>query len=198
MALTRTSPLLAGSGESGVDLRSAARRLLLKVSRSLVIFAHDLAAALASPVLAFLLLENGHLVLADARFLVHAVPLFLALASASFLAFGLHRGIWSYTSISDLGAVAKASTGVILLFVAIELVAEGTFAVPRTAWVIQWLVLVVLLCGTRPPIGLRRPLPDARAPVPTSRPRRAKSPCCCTAPARSLPCTSARSARRPD
>ncbi len=149
MALTRTSPLLAGSGESRVDLRSAARRPLPKVSRSLVIFAHDLAAALASLVLAILLLENGRLVLADARFLVHAVPLFLALASASFLAFGLHRGIWSYTSISDLGAIVKASTWVILLFVAIELVAQGTTAVPRAAWVIQWLVLVVLLCGTR-------------------------------------------------
>ena len=76
------------------------------------------------------------------------MPLFLALARASFLAFGLHRGIWSYTSISDLGAIVKASTWAILLFVAIELAAEGTGAVPRAAWVIQWLILVVL-CGTR-------------------------------------------------
>ncbi len=125
------------------------RRPLPKVSRSLVIFAHDLAVALVSLVLAFLLLENGRLVLADARFLVHAVPLFLALAGASFLVFGLHRGIWSYTSIGDLGAIVKASTWVILLFVVVELVAERTSAVPRAAWVIQWLILVVLLCGTR-------------------------------------------------
>ena len=125
------------------------RRPLPKVSRSLVIFAHDLAVALVSLVLAFLLLENGRLVLADVRFLVHAVPLFLALAGASFLVFGLHRGIWSYTSIGDLGAIVKASTWVILLFVVVELVAERTSAVPRAAWVIQWLILVVLLCGTR-------------------------------------------------
>ena len=121
MALTRTSPLLAGSDRAHrIDLRRAgAPARCRKVSRSLVIFAHDLAAALASLVLAFLLLENGRLVLADARFLVHAVPLFLALAGASFLAFGLHRGIWSYTSIGDLGAIVKASTWAILLFVVI-------------------------------------------------------------------------------
>ena len=46
-------------------------------------------------------------------------------------------------------AIVKASTWVILVFVVIELVAEGTTAVPRAVWVIQWLVLVVLLCGTR-------------------------------------------------
>jgi lipopolysaccharide/colanic/teichoic acid biosynthesis glycosyltransferase/glycosyltransferase involved in cell wall biosynthesis len=149
MALTGTSPLLRVSEERPVDLRCAARWPVPKVSRSLVIIAHDLGAALASLVLAFLLLENGRLALPDVRFLLHAVPLFLALAGASFLAFGLHRGIWSHTSISDLGTIVKASTWVILLFVALELAAERTAAVPRAAWVVQWLILVVLLCGSR-------------------------------------------------
>ena len=108
-----------------------------RVSRSLVICAHDLAAALASLVLSFLLLENGRLALADLRFLLHAVPPFLALAGASFFAFGLHRGIWSHTSIGELGAIVKASTWVILLFVAVELAAERAAVVWGAEWVVQ-------------------------------------------------------------
>jgi lipopolysaccharide/colanic/teichoic acid biosynthesis glycosyltransferase/glycosyltransferase involved in cell wall biosynthesis len=80
---------------------------------------------------------------------VQAVPLFLALAGASFLAFGLHRRIWSYTSISDLGAVVRASIWAVLPFVAIATAADRMTAVPGAVWVIQWLILVVLLCGTR-------------------------------------------------
>ena len=147
MALTRTSPLLARPGERRLDLKRAAG-WPLPISRSVVIFAHDLSAALASLVLAFLLRESGQLIWADVGFLVHA-PLFLALAGASFLAFGLHRRIWGCTSIGDLGAVIKAATWAVLLFVAICLAADRMTAVPRGIWIIQWLILVVLLCGTR-------------------------------------------------
>ena len=76
------------------------------------------------------------------------MPLFLALAGASFLTFGLHRSIWSYTSISDLSAIAKASTWAILVFVVIGLAVDRMTEVPRAVWVNQWLILIVLLCGT--------------------------------------------------
>jgi FlaA1/EpsC-like NDP-sugar epimerase len=152
MALTNTSPLLAGPGERRLELACAAR-WPISVSRSGVIFAHDLAAALASLMLAFLLRDGGQLIWADVHFLGHAGPLFLALAGASFLAFGLHRRIWGCTSIGDLAAVVKASTWAVMLFVAIGS-ANGRMAeVPRAVWVIQWLILVVLLCGAR--IGYR-------------------------------------------
>jgi FlaA1/EpsC-like NDP-sugar epimerase len=152
MALTNTSPLLAGPGERRVEPACAAR-WPISISRSGVIFAHDLAAALASLMLAFLLRDGGQLIWADARFLGKAAPLFLALAGASFLAFGLHRRIWGCTSIGDLAAVVKASTWAVMLFVAIGS-ANGRMAeVPRAVWVIQWLILVVLLCGAR--IGYR-------------------------------------------
>ena len=85
----------------------------------------------------------------DVRCLAYAVPLFLALAGASFLTFGLHRSIWSYTSISDLSAIAKASTWAILVFVVLGLAVDRMTEVPRAVWVNQWLILIVLLCGTR-------------------------------------------------
>ena len=55
MALTRTSPLLAGAAERRLDAKRVARRPLPAISRSVVIFAHDMAAALASLGLALLL-----------------------------------------------------------------------------------------------------------------------------------------------
>jgi lipopolysaccharide/colanic/teichoic acid biosynthesis glycosyltransferase len=149
MALTTTSPLLARPAKGRVDRQDAARWPLPSISRSVVIFAHDLSAALASLVLAFLLRDSGHGIFADARCLAYAVPLFLALAGASFLIFGLHRSIWSYTSISDLSAIVKASTWAILAFVVIGLAVDRMTEVPRAVWVNQWLILIVLLCGTR-------------------------------------------------
>ncbi|HSA82804.1 MAG TPA: hypothetical protein VLE23_18450, partial [Geminicoccaceae bacterium] len=117
--------------------------------RPVVIFAHDLSAVLASLLLALLLRDGGQLILADGRLLVHAVPLSLALAGASFLAFGLHRRIWSYTSISDLGAIVKASTWAVVLFVALGLAVDRLPDVPPAVCVIQWLILIALLCGAR-------------------------------------------------
>ena len=148
MALTNTSPLLAGPGERRLELSGAAR-WPAPSARSVVIFVHDLAAALMSLLLAFLLRDGGQSTWADVRLLVPAASLFLAVAGPSFLAFGLHRRIWSCTSISDLGAVVKASTWAVLLFVAIGLGADRMTELPRGIWIIQWLILVGLLCGTR-------------------------------------------------
>jgi FlaA1/EpsC-like NDP-sugar epimerase len=149
MAMMTTSPLLAEPAKRRLDPKGVVRWQLPPVSRSTVIFAHDLSAALASLVFAFLLHESGHPIWADARCLVYAVPLFLALAGGSFLTFGLHRSIWSYTSISDLSAIVKASTWAVLVFVIIGLAVDRMTEVPRAVWVNQWLILIVLLCGTR-------------------------------------------------
>ena len=46
-------------------------------------------------------------------------------------------------------AIVKASTWAILLFVVIGLAVDRMTEVPRGVWVNQWLILIVLLCGTR-------------------------------------------------
>ena len=88
------------------------------------------------------------------------------LAGASFLTFGLHRSIWSYTSISDLSAIAKASTWAILVFVVLGTAVDRMTEVPRAVWVNQWLILIVLLCGTRLAIPVRQVHGPARGRVP--------------------------------
>ncbi len=149
VALTNGSSWLAGPGDRPLDRKGGAGWPVPAVPRSLVICAHDLSAALASLGLALLLRQNGQAIWADLRLLADAAPLFLALAGASFLAFGLHRRIWSYTSVGELAAIVKASTWAVVLFLAVGWAAGRTTAVPPALWVIQWLILVVLLCGTR-------------------------------------------------
>jgi lipopolysaccharide/colanic/teichoic acid biosynthesis glycosyltransferase len=142
--------LTAGAAPGDRPLGQArARWQRPRLSRSVVIFAHDLAAALTSLALARLLAQGGPLSSTDLGFLVDAGPLFLALAGGSFLAFGLHRRIWSYTSIGDLGAIIKAATLAVALFAAIGLAAGGTPELPRAFALIEWMILIVLLCGSR-------------------------------------------------
>jgi lipopolysaccharide/colanic/teichoic acid biosynthesis glycosyltransferase len=149
VALTDGSSRLAGPGDRPRDRKGGAGWAVPAVPRSLVIFAHDLSAALASLGLAWLLRQNGQAIWADLRLVADDAPLFLALAGASFLAFGLHRRIWSYTSVGELAAIVKASTWAVVLFLAVAWTAGRTTAVPPALWVVQWLILVVLLCGTR-------------------------------------------------
>ena len=150
MALTRASLLLAGPREQRrLDLDRGVRRPMPALSRSVVIFAHDLAAALASLGLAFLLRQSGPLIWADLWVLARDAPLFLAPAGVSFLAFGLQRRIWSYTSVGELAAIVKASTWAVVLFLALGWAAGRMTAAPAAAWVLQWLTLVALLCGSR-------------------------------------------------
>ena len=71
--------------------------------------------------------------------------LFPHLSAASNIAFGLHRRIWGCTAISDLGAIFKASTWAVLLFVGLGRATDQMAAAPRALSVLQWLILVVLL-----------------------------------------------------
>jgi glycosyltransferase involved in cell wall biosynthesis len=113
-----------------------------RVPRSALILAHDLAAAAAALALAPLLTGRAGIGAGIGRW-----PLFLALAGGAFLAFGLHRRIWSCTGLGDLGAVVKAATWAVALFAAA--VALAGAPAPPHATIVQWLLLVVLLCGAR-------------------------------------------------
>ena len=81
------------------------------------------------------------------------MPLFVDLAGATFVAFGLHRQVWSYISDRELGAIVKAMPSVAVAAVRGRLRSGRPAARPRRAAggvaVIQWLVLVVLLCASR-------------------------------------------------
>ncbi|HEY0624976.1 nucleoside-diphosphate sugar epimerase/dehydratase [Sphingomonas sp.] len=78
-----------------------------------------------------------------------ALPLFVAVALATFAAMRLHRRVWRYSSTDEVFEVVKAATIAVLGYVLLLVVIGGAGWLPRSIPVIQWLVLVVLMGGAR-------------------------------------------------
>lgn len=75
--------------------------------------------------------------------------LFAGIAAMVFWWVGLYRGIWYYASSADLIAILKGATLAILIFVPVLFLLTRLEAVPRTTFIAQWPILVILLAGPR-------------------------------------------------
>jgi UDP-GlcNAc:undecaprenyl-phosphate GlcNAc-1-phosphate transferase len=77
------------------------------------------------------------------------LPVVLVVQIVTFAAYGLYRGIWRYTSVTDLLRIAKAVTvGLMVTVVALFFTRRFT-EVSRMIFVLDWLLLLVLLAGSR-------------------------------------------------
>lgn len=81
--------------------------------------------------------------------LVTGAALFTAIAAAVFLYQPMYKGIWRYASMRDLVAITKAVTLTILIFVPAMFLVSRLDDLPRSAFVINWFVLMALLGGPR-------------------------------------------------
>jgi UDP-GlcNAc:undecaprenyl-phosphate/decaprenyl-phosphate GlcNAc-1-phosphate transferase len=94
-----------------------------------------------------------------------SAPMVLVCQLVALAAYGLYRGIWQYTGISDVLRIVKAVTLGTMAAV-VGLVYLARFAgFSRTVFVVDWAVLVLLLGGTRASFRffgeLFRPRPDS-------------------------------------
>ena len=64
------------------------------------------------------------------------MPALLVAAGSTYYLCGLHRRVWSYTSISDLIAIARASSWLTVALIPLGLVVEAL--VPLPVLLIQW------------------------------------------------------------
>jgi colanic acid biosynthesis glycosyl transferase WcaI len=117
--------------------------------KSAIILCHDLSVAGLAFDLAFLLRNGIDLTDDNMRALQYGTPAFVLLAGASFYTAGLHRRVWSYTSVADLTLIAKASTWAVLLLLFLLFSFDRLSGVPRSIPIILWFILVVWLSGTR-------------------------------------------------
>ncbi len=118
--------------------------------RTTIILVHDVLVAGASFMLAFWLSNGGHLRQIEYRALGYGVPASVLIAAACFYSSGLHRRVWSYTSLADLISIARTSTWVILLLFLFMLpVLYRRAEIPGSAPIVQWFVLIVLLSASR-------------------------------------------------
>ena len=82
-------------------------------------------------------------------YLWEGTVVFTVVAAAVFWAMGLYRGLWYYASLNDLIAIAKAVSLAILVFLPILFILTRLEDVPRSAILLNWPLLVVLLAAPR-------------------------------------------------
>jgi UDP-GlcNAc:undecaprenyl-phosphate GlcNAc-1-phosphate transferase len=83
------------------------------------------------------------------KLFLRTLPVVVVVRLAAFLLFGVYRGIWRYTSIDDLMAFAKAVAAGSLVSVIIVLFKFRFEGYSRAIFVIDALVMLSLLAGSR-------------------------------------------------
>ncbi len=117
--------------------------------RGQIAYAHDLIMAAASFwVTIYLRIADDYLYYdIDELILVSAV--FTVICAVVFRVSGLYRGVWRYASITDLWAITKAVSFVILIFAFVMFLWTRLETLPRSIFIINWFVLMALLGGPR-------------------------------------------------
>jgi len=83
------------------------------------------------------------------RVLAESLPLILSLKLVVFASFGLYSGVWRYVGMRDLIAILKAVTlGSVLSITAMTMLFRFDLF-PRTVFVIDWMLLLLLVSGVR-------------------------------------------------
>lgn len=118
--------------------------------RALIAFGHDVVmAGLAFLAALGLRLGNDFGTFLNERELWFALAIYIGVCACVFWSTGLYRGIWRYASVQDIVNIVRAVTLATLVFLPITFLATRLEAVPRSALVIAWLLLVVLLGAPR-------------------------------------------------
>jgi FlaA1/EpsC-like NDP-sugar epimerase len=122
---------------------------LLHRCRRLMVVGLHAAIVGASYYAAFLLRFNGAIDERDFQVFLHTLPLVAAVQLLMFIPFRLYRGLWRYIGIQDLVNIINATfLGTLISFVLIESV-FGIRGYPRSVYIINELLLIVLLGGAR-------------------------------------------------
>ncbi len=141
-------------------LASKMRATVLRYRRILVVVFQMGLAALANYA-AFLLRFDGAIPAPEHRLLLHTLPWLLVVRSVAFGLFHVNEGLWRYTSLWDLRAIARAVTLSSITWYALVHIVWQMHSYPRSIFIIDALLLIFLLGGVR---LVRRMLPQAVLP----------------------------------
>jgi len=118
-------------------------------TRGAVAYAHDIVMAALAFALSMYLRVGDLVLLYPSEVLVHGTLTFTVIAAVVFRVMGLYRGVWRYASLGDLMAITRATTLVILVFLAVMFMWTRLDGLPRSLPFINWFVLMALLGGPR-------------------------------------------------
>jgi FlaA1/EpsC-like NDP-sugar epimerase/lipopolysaccharide/colanic/teichoic acid biosynthesis glycosyltransferase len=144
--LARTAARMLSSA-----LATARGRWFVKLlaGRRPIIEAVNLLLALTSYVLAFSLQTDLDVRAAWNREVLQSLPFLLAARLIAFRHYGLFQGWWKYTGVSDFVDIVKATSLSSAIFVTAVVMVFGAYAVPRSIVLIDWMLLIALLSGSR-------------------------------------------------
>jgi len=123
--------------------------LKMKNFRTLIVFSHDVVAIVVAWGLAYLLRFNLAIPGPFAQAMMSGLLLVIPVQAFIFWRFGLYRGVWRFASLPDLKRIIVA-VGVAALSVPVVLyMAQVPVLVPRSVLVLNPLLLVMIMGGSR-------------------------------------------------
>ncbi|HEX6828591.1 MAG TPA: polysaccharide biosynthesis protein, partial [Burkholderiales bacterium] len=118
-------------------------------ARTVLPRAHDAVAAAAAWILAYLFRLNFELTPPHDQGLALTLPWVVPLQVAIFWGFGLYRGMWRYASLPDLRRIVMAAAAAVLVTTIVLYMLRLPVAVPRSVLVLDPILLVVIMGGSR-------------------------------------------------
>jgi UDP-GlcNAc:undecaprenyl-phosphate GlcNAc-1-phosphate transferase len=107
---------------------------------------------------AYLLRFEGEIVAPHFHRMVVSLPLVVAVQLGTFLATGLYRGVWRYTSANDIPGILRSIAAGWLASLAALVIAYRLESISRAALVIDGILLLLLIPGSRIAFRWFRPL----------------------------------------
>jgi FlaA1/EpsC-like NDP-sugar epimerase/lipopolysaccharide/colanic/teichoic acid biosynthesis glycosyltransferase len=135
-------------GSAAVFMNSIKLRYILESRRRVVFLLVDLALSVLSLWAGYALRFEGDIPATDLENLKSLIPFILLLRTPCFIYFGLYQTLWQYLGIQELLAIIKAVT-VGSLFMPFVPFLFQMDSPPRSALIIDWLLLITLLGGSR-------------------------------------------------
>jgi FlaA1/EpsC-like NDP-sugar epimerase len=114
-----------------------------------MVFAHDIMAAVLAWMLAYWLRFNFDIPEPYRRGMMETLWMVVLLEACLFWAFGLYRGIWRFASLPDLRRISMALGLAALAVPALLAMIQRTADVPRAVLVLQPILLLMLMGGSR-------------------------------------------------
>ncbi|MDY0057229.1 MAG: nucleoside-diphosphate sugar epimerase/dehydratase [Methyloversatilis sp.] len=121
----------------------------MRLSRSALVFLSDVSLAMLAWWGAFLLRFNFSIPAPYLDSMLYAMPFIVAVQAVVFRMFGLYQGIWRFASLPDLQRLVRAIGAVAVLGPVVVWLLQGKGVVPRSVYVLDPILLLLLMGGGR-------------------------------------------------
>ena len=117
--------------------------------RRVILYVVDIIISFGAIYFAYLLRLDGSLSEEQLEVLLNLLPFVFACRSASFIYFGFYSRFWEYSSLEDLLLIIKSVVIGSLLIIFTTFIYNRSFLIPRSIIIVDMLLLVMFLGGSR-------------------------------------------------